>query len=113
MGSILNAIINIILLLKSKSKENDIILRIIQATYSLMDEKMLQFANYNLLTRLYSICFECCESSPTVQNISASALFALTEIVFSNQSVKDSLVILTQMLQYLFDGKHFLWIKYK
>lgn len=78
-----------------------------------MDEKMLQFANYNLLTRLYSICFECCDSNPTVQNISASALFALTEIVFSNQSTKDSLVILTQMLQYLFDGKHFLWIKFR
>jgi hypothetical protein len=46
-----------------------------------------------------------------VQNISVSALFALTEMIFANNSIKNSLPILTQMLEYLFSGKHFLWIK--
>ena len=60
MGQILSSIIDIIVLLKNHSKQIDIILRIIQATFSLIDEKMLQFANYNNLVRLYSVCFECC-----------------------------------------------------
>lgn len=53
-------------------------LRIIQSTFSLIDHELLQYANYHLLIRIYSICLECCLAHSIVQNISASALFALT-----------------------------------
>jgi hypothetical protein len=48
-----------------------------------------------------------------IQNISVSALYSLTQIVFSSQNTKGSSVILEQMLEYLFNGKKFLWIKDK
>ena len=73
-------------------------LRIIQTTFSLIDVQMLQYVNYNLLTRIYAICFECGATNAIIHNISISALFALTEIVFSGSKVDDSTTILLQFL---------------
>ena len=50
-------IIDIIFLFKSKYKEPEMILRIIQTTFSLIDAHLLQYVNYNILTRIYAICF--------------------------------------------------------
>jgi hypothetical protein len=86
-------------------------LRIIQTTYSLIDCNLLQFADYTLFTRIYSICFDCCLSNSIIQNISASALFALTEIVFASHQTEDSLSILTQLMDYLLGNRKFAWIK--
>jgi hypothetical protein len=99
MNNILYHIIDIIFLFKSKhSKEADMMLRIIQSTFSLIDIQMLQFVNYHLLTRVYAICFESGQTNAIIQNISLSALFALTEIIFGSNKVDDSTTILTQFL---------------
>ncbi len=45
-----------------------------------------------------------------IQKISASALFALTEIVFSTSNSRISKVILQEMLEYLIHKKKFLWL---
>jgi len=111
MTTILYHVIDIIFLLKNRYKEPDMILRIIQTTYSLIDCNMLQYADYTLFTRIYSICFDCCLSNSIIQNISASALFALTEIVFASNQTDDSLSILTQLMDYLLGNKKFSWIK--
>lgn len=84
MSDILYHIIDIIFLFKNKHKENDMMLRIIQTTFSLIDIQILQYVNYHLLIRIYSICFDCSFASTIIQNISTSALFALTEIVFAS-----------------------------
>ena len=78
MNAILYHIIDIVFLLKNKYKDIDMALRIIQTTFSLIDIKILQYANEHLFIRIYSICFDCCLSNPVIQNISVSALFALT-----------------------------------
>lgn len=70
--------------LKSRTKEADMILRVIQITYSLIDCNMLRYCDQALLTRMYSICFDCSRANPIIQSISISALYALTEIVFEN-----------------------------
>jgi len=57
MNTILYHIIDIIFLLKNKHKDTDMALRIIQTAFSLIDSKILQFANENLFIRIYSICF--------------------------------------------------------
>jgi len=44
-------------------------------------------------------------------NISLSALFALTEIIFSGNKLEDSTTILAQFLEYLLCNKKFSWIK--
>ena len=112
MSNIFYHIIDIIFLFKSKhGKESDMMLRIIQTTFSLIDAQMLQYVNYHLLTRIYAICFECGTTSPIIQNISLSALFALTEIVFSSNKLEDSSTILSQFLEYLLCNKKFSWIK--
>ena len=104
-------IIDIIFLFKSRNKEADMMLRIIQTTFSLIDAQILQYVNYNILTRIYAICFECGATSPIIHNISISALFALTEIVFSATKVEDSAIILLQFLEYLLTEKKFSWIR--
>jgi hypothetical protein len=111
MSNILYHIIDIIFLLKNKNKDFDMILRIIQTTFSLIDGQILQYVNYHIVIRIYSVCFECCLSNPMIQNISTSALFALTEIIFVGSRVDDSCTILTQFLEYLFANKKFSWIK--
>lgn len=111
MTTILYHIIDIVFLLKNRYKEAEMMLRIIQTTYSLIDCQMLQFADYHLLTRLYAVCFDCCLSTSIIQNISASALFALTEIVFATAPPPDSLALLAQLLEFLFAAKKFSWIK--
>lgn len=78
MSNILYYIIDIIFLLKNKYKDNDMMLRIIQTTFSLIDSQILQYVNYHIIIRIYSICFECCHSNPIIENISTSALCALT-----------------------------------
>ena len=45
-----------------------------------------------------------------IQKISASALFALTEIVFISSHNRISKVILQEMLEYLIHKKKFLWL---
>lgn len=45
-----------------------------------------------------------------IQKISASALFALTEIVFSTSNSRISKVILQEILEYLIHKKKFLWL---
>lgn len=98
MSNILYHIIDIIFLFKNKHKETEMMLRIIQTTFSLIDIQILQYVNYHLLIRIYSICFECCLSTSIIQNISVSALFALTEIVFASSKTEDSSTILSQFL---------------
>ncbi len=78
MSNIMYHIIDIIFLLKNKNKDFDMILRIIQTTFSLIDTELLKYVNYHIITRIYSICFECSLSNAMIQNISTSALFALT-----------------------------------
>jgi len=70
------------------------ILRIIQTTYSLIDCNLLQYSDYTLLTRMYSICFDCSLTNSIIQSISTSALYALTEIVFVTNKTENSLLIL-------------------
>jgi hypothetical protein len=111
MTTILYHIIDIVFLLKNRYREAEMMLRIIQTTYSLIDCQLLQFADYHLLTRLYAVCFDCCLSTSIIQNISASALFALTEIVFATAPPADSLALLAQLLEFLFAGKKFSWVK--
>lgn len=111
MSTIIYHLIDLIFLLKNRYKDVDMALRIIQTTFSLIDARILQYANYNLFTRIYSICFDCCLSSPLIQNISVSALFALTEIIFSSPIVEDSTPILKEFLEFLFNNKKLMWIK--
>lgn len=111
MNNILYHVIDIIYLFQNKYKDADMLLRIIQTTFSLIDLQLLQYANYHLLLRLYSICFHSSLTSPVIQNISLSALFALTEIVFSGLPSQDSSTILTHFLEYLLNNKKFSWIK--
>lgn len=87
------------------------VLRIIQTTFSLIDAQLLQYANENLFIRIYSICFDCCLSGPIIQNISVSALFALTEIIFSAEATAPSLPILDQFLEFVLNNKRFTWLK--
>jgi hypothetical protein len=101
----------VILLLKSSNKEADMILRIIQTTFSLIDCNLLQYSDHPLLTRIYSICFDCSLANAIIQSISASALEALTEIVFASRQIDNSLLILTELLEYLFKKKKVEWIK--
>ena len=111
MSTILYHVIDIIFLFKNKHKDSEMMLRIIQTTFSLIDHPMLQYVNYHLLTRVYAICFECSHTSPIIQNISVSALFALTEIVFAGSQTEDSATILAQFLEYLLSNKKFAWIR--
>jgi hypothetical protein len=111
MNTILYHVIDIIVLLKNKYKDIDMILRIIQTTFSLIDSNILQYANEHLFIRIYSICFDCCLSSSVIQNISVSALFALTEIIFSSNGTEPSLSILNQFLEFVFNNKKYTWIK--
>ena len=57
LADIMYHIIDIIFLFKSKYREPDMILRIIQTTFSLIDAQLLQYVNYHILTRIYAICF--------------------------------------------------------
>lgn len=111
MNTILYHVIDIIVLLKNKYKDIDMSLRIIQTTFSLIDSKLLQYATENIFIRIYSICFDCCLSSSVIQNISVSALFALTEIIFSAEGTEASLSILNQFLEFIFNNKKYSWIK--
>ena len=63
-------------------------------TYSLVEPHLIIFADYNMLTRLYSICFKCCLSSPNILSISISALFSLTELAFANCDAKNLINIM-------------------
>lgn len=111
MNNIMYCIIDIIFLLKNKYKESEMMLRIIQTTFSLIDQQLLHYVDENIITRLYSICFECCLTTKIIQNISISALFALTEIVFATGSAQESCSILLQFLRYVLKDCKFNWIK--
>lgn len=110
MSELLSEVIDIIVLLKNKNREPAIVLRVMQTTFSLIDYQMLRHVNYHLLTRLYSVCFDCCQIDPTIQNISVSALCSLTEIVFAQGELSDASILLQQFLEYLLRKKKFNWI---
>lgn len=63
-------------------------LRIVQAAYTLVEPAILSTADYHFITRLFSILFKCCLDSVAIQNISASAIFTLTNIVFAHNHSK-------------------------
>jgi hypothetical protein len=94
MNTILYHVIDIVQLLKNKFKDAEMVLRIIQTAFSLIDAQLLQYANEHIFIRVYAICFDCCLSGAVIQNISVSALFALTEIIFSAEVTAPSLSIL-------------------
>lgn len=83
----------------------------IQTTFSLIDQSLIHFFSANLLTRIYSICFQCFKVNSIVQNISISALFALTECLFSYGGVPESFELLGYFLEYLFNNKRYTWMK--
>ena len=87
------------------------ILRIIQITYSLIEPELLRFADYGLITRMYSICFNCCLSTPTILSISVGALFSLTGIVFANNKPDELLGILVEFLELVLHNKKSNWAK--
>ena len=67
-----------------------------------------------LVVRLYQACCQCCEGDSVVQNISLSALLALTQIVFAptqgeNWTISDS--ILRGMLESLFKSQGQSWMR--
>jgi hypothetical protein len=111
ISTILYHVIDIVQLLKNKHKDTEMVLRIIQTTFSLIDAQLLQYANEHLFIRIYSICFDCCLNGSIIQNISVSALFALTEIIFSVEITTPSLPILEQFLEFVLNNKRFTWLK--
>ena len=89
-------------------------MRIIQNVFTLINHNLLYHMEYNLLIRVYSICFECCIGDPVVQNIAVSALFTLTNSLFDNESndqIEEAFPILECFLSHLFEGKKFNWMK--
>lgn len=111
MSNILYHVIDIVQLLKNKFKDMEMVLRIIQTAFSLIDTHLLQYANEHIFIRIYAICFDCCLSGAVIQNISVSALFALTEIIFSAEVTTPSLSILEQFLEFVLNNKRFTWLK--
>ena len=69
---------DLIFVLNNKYVEDDMILRIVQTLYSIIEPHLLQNTDYQLITRIYSILLKCCRSKPLIQNISVSAIFTLT-----------------------------------
>jgi hypothetical protein len=68
--------------------------------------------SFNLLTKVYSISFDCCQVNNVIQNISVSCLFSLTETLFGlKKKEKESHMVLENWLEFLFRSKKFLWIK--
>lgn len=68
--------------------------------------------SFNLLTKVYSISFDCCQVNTVIQNISVSCLFSLTETLFGlEKKEKESHMVLENWLEFLFRSKKFLWIK--
>ena len=68
--------------------------------------------SFNLLTKDYSISFDCCQVNNVIQNISVSCLFSLTETLFGlEKKENESHMVLENWLEFLFRGKKFLWIK--
>jgi hypothetical protein len=63
-------------------------LRIVQSAYTMVEPALLSTADYHFITRLYSIFFKCCLDSVAIQNISVSAIFTLTDIIFARNPVK-------------------------
>ncbi len=108
---LLNRLVDIVFFLSNKCSDSDMILRIIQTTYSLIEPSLLKYADYTLATRIYSICFRCCLSTSTIQSISVSAIFSLTEILFSFHSVKELEHMLIEFLDLLLRNKKSQWIK--
>ena len=85
-------------------------LRIVQTAYSLIEPCMLQKGDYSVVTRLYSIFLKCCLSSPLIQNISASAIFALTQIISLTCCSKDLITLLTELLEFTIQEKKCEWL---
>lgn len=64
--------------LKTGMQKNQSALKIVQNIYSLVNKKIINCMEYNLLIRLYSIFFDSCIDDTLIQNIAVSGLFALT-----------------------------------
>jgi hypothetical protein len=71
----------------------------------------MKYFSVELLTRVFSICFDCCRAGGILENISISAVFALGECLFGFGVVEEGFQIMLYLLQYLLNGKKFMWIK--
>ena len=103
--------VDIIFVVSNKVSNHDMNLRIVQTTYSIIEPGLLFSASYNMITRLYSIFFRSCFTTPSIQNISASAVFALTEIICGGHHNKDLTTLMVDLLEFTIKEKKCQWIK--
>ena len=106
----MSQVLDILGLLKSKCKEQDSTLRIIQTTFSLLESSLLEKATESIFTRIYALCFQCSEAGGLIANISLSALSALTEIIFGAASPQHSASVLQQLLEFTIHRRRLTWL---
>jgi hypothetical protein len=80
-GALATAIDVLVVASTDHNHPKDAAIRILQTTFSLIDHSLIPLFTAQMLTRIFLICFQFCQEPSIVQNVSVSALLALTELL--------------------------------